>query len=82
MSIPAKAIISLIRIYRRALSPILGAHCRFMPTCSEYFIEAVRVYGFWKGGAKGVWRILRCNPFGGSGYDPVVPKTKSEPTDE
>jgi len=82
VSIPAKAIISLIQIYRRTLSPMLGAHCRFRPTCSEYCIEAMRTYGLLRGSAKGVWRILRCNPFGGSGYDPVVRESKSEPADD
>ena len=82
MSIPAKAVISLIKIYRWVLSPMLGGHCRFRPTCSEYFIEAVRTCGLLKGCAKGVWRILRCNPFGGSGYDPVIRDPQLKSTDD
>jgi len=68
-------LISLVRIYQYAFSPIFGAgKCRYIPTCSEYFIEAVKTRGAIKGAALGVWRVLRCNPFGGSGYDPVPEK--------
>jgi len=63
-------LISLARAYQAVLSPLMGGHCRFVPTCSNYFIETVRKYGPWRGAAKGVWRVLRCNPFGGRGYDP------------
>ena len=59
-----------VRLYQVTLSPILGRHCRFEPTCSHYFIGAVRKHGPLRGTAKGLWRILRCNPWGGSGYDP------------
>ena len=59
-----------VRLYQVTLSPILGRHCRYDPTCSHYFIQAVRIHGPWRGAAKGLWRILRCNPFGGHGYDP------------
>ena len=64
------ALIFLVRAYQASLSPLLGRHCRFLPTCSNYFIEAVRRYGPWRGAAKGLWRVLRCQPFGGSGLDP------------
>ena len=64
------ALIFLVRLYQASLSPLLGRHCRFLPTCSNYFIEAVRKYGPWRGTAKGLWRVLRCQPFGGSGLDP------------
>ncbi|XBD75168.1 membrane protein insertion efficiency factor YidD [Akkermansia massiliensis] len=50
-----------------------GSGCRYTPTCSQYFIQAVRVHGAWRGFLLGSWRILRCNPWGGSGYDPVPP---------
>ncbi|MBN2584433.1 MAG: membrane protein insertion efficiency factor YidD [Planctomycetes bacterium] len=69
-SAAAAVLIGAVRLYQWTLSPLLGRHCRFQPTCSHYFIEAVRKYGPWRGVAKGVWRVLRCNPFGGSGYDP------------
>jgi len=64
-------LILIVRLYQVALSPFLGRQCRFEPTCSNYFIQAVRRFGALRGGLKGIWRILRCNPWGGSGYDPV-----------
>ncbi len=60
----------LIKFYQLAISPMLGANCRFMPTCSAYFIEAVKKHQ-WKGVYLGIKRILRCHPWGGHGYDPV-----------
>ena len=60
-----------IRFYQRFISPLTPATCRFTPTCSSYAIEAIRKHGPFKGVALAVWRILRCNPWGGSGYDPV-----------
>jgi hypothetical protein len=68
-----KAIIGVIRLYQRFLSPLLGANCRFSPTCSAYAVEAIEKHGAVKGGVMSIWRILRCNPFGGHGYDPVPP---------
>ncbi|HWK81619.1 MAG TPA: membrane protein insertion efficiency factor YidD, partial [Thermomicrobiales bacterium] len=67
----AKGALHAIRFYRRAISPGLPASCRFQPTCSEYAYEAIAKYGIIRGGRLATWRILRCNPFGGSGYDPV-----------
>lgn len=67
----AQGALHAIRFYRRAISPGLPASCRFQPTCSEYAYEAVAKYGIIKGGRLATWRILRCNPFGGSGFDPV-----------
>jgi len=64
-------VISLVRLYQRLLSPWLPRTCRFMPSCSEYFIEAVQKRGAIVGTLKGCWRILRCNPFCPGGYDPV-----------
>ena len=61
----------LIGLYRRFISPLTGRHCRFTPTCSAYAMEAFRKHGFFKGLGLTVWRILRCNPFGKGGYDPV-----------
>ncbi len=60
-----------IVFYRTAISPYLPPSCRFTPTCSEYALQALKKHGIIKGTALAVWRILRCNPFGGSGYDPV-----------
>lgn len=68
----------MIRFYQQAVSPYFGrGSCRFNPTCSEYAVEAVRKYGILKGTILSVWRILRCNPWGGFGYDP--PRWFGEP---
>ena len=62
----------LIRFYRRAISPARPPCCRFIPTCSEYALEAVEKYGAWKGGWLAFKRLMRCNPFNrGDFYDPV-----------
>lgn len=72
----------LIRGYQRFISPVIhaiggpGSGCRFTPTCSEYFLQAVERHGLFKGGWLGTYRILRCNPWGGQGHDPVPPVTK------
>ena len=60
-----------IRFYQIAISPLLGPSCRFTPTCSEYARQAIVKHGPFKGLWLAVRRILRCNPWGGSGYDPV-----------
>ena len=59
-----------VRVYQVVLSPLLGGQCRFHPSCSQYFIDAVRKYGPVRGSWKGLCRIARCHPFGASGYDP------------
>jgi len=64
----------LIYFYKIVLSPLMPANCRFDPTCSSYFIEALKVHGLFKGTYLGVHRILRCHPWGKSGYDPVPEK--------
>jgi len=72
-----RVLLGLIRFYQRAVSPLLGAHCRFEPTCSRYAAEAIDVHGSAKGSLLGAWRILRCNPFTRGGqYDPVPPRGK------
>ena len=60
-----------IRFYQKYISPLTPPTCRFTPSCSQYAIEAIRKHGPFKGFALAVWRILRCNPWGGSGHDPV-----------
>ncbi|MBL6467487.1 MAG: membrane protein insertion efficiency factor YidD [Prevotellamassilia sp.] len=60
-----------IRFYQRYISPMLPPACRFTPTCSQYAVEALQKYGPLKGLYLAVRRILRCHPWGGSGYDPV-----------
>jgi putative membrane protein insertion efficiency factor len=61
----------LIRFYRSAISPWTPASCRFSPTCSQYALEALAKHGLLKGSWLSLKRILRCHPWGGSGYDPV-----------
>jgi putative membrane protein insertion efficiency factor len=61
----------LIKFYRKFISPYLPNSCRFTPTCSQYAIEALEKHGLFKGGWLALKRIFRCNPWGGSGYDPV-----------
>jgi len=61
----------LIRAYQLLLSPMLGASCRYTPTCSQYAIEAIRKHGPFKGGWLALKRISRCHPWGGHGHDPV-----------
>lgn len=63
--------IGIIRFYQLAISPILPASCRYTPTCSQYSLEAIKKYGPFKGGYLAFRRILRCNPWGGHGHDPV-----------
>ncbi len=62
---------SLIRLYQLLLSPVLGPRCRHFPSCSEYAAEALEKHGALKGGGLALWRILRCNPLGTEGFDPV-----------
>jgi putative membrane protein insertion efficiency factor len=61
----------LIRAYQLLLSPFLGNHCRFTPSCSQYATEAIGRYGAWRGGWLAIKRIGRCHPFCDGGYDPV-----------
>jgi putative membrane protein insertion efficiency factor len=63
--------IGVIRFYQLAISPILPASCRYTPTCSQYSLETIKKYGPFKGGYLAFRRILRCNPWGGHGHDPV-----------
>lgn len=64
----------IIRFYQRRISPLKPPCCRFYPTCSAYALEAVTRFGAIKGGCLALWRILRCNPFGKGGFDPVPEK--------
>ena len=75
MKIISYTIISIIKIYRMFISPYLSPSCRYLPTCSEYFIDSLKLNGFFKGFFLGIKRILRCHPIkflgGGSGFDPA-----------
>ncbi|MCA9026452.1 MAG: membrane protein insertion efficiency factor YidD [Planctomycetaceae bacterium] len=68
--VPSLLLIGMVRLYQRLISPFLGPTCRFEPSCSEYFIQAVRKYGPVSGSLRGIWRICRCHPFHPGGYDP------------
>ncbi|MEC4050753.1 membrane protein insertion efficiency factor YidD [Flavobacterium sp. SUN046] len=67
-------LVFLIRFYQEAISPFTPAACRFEPTCSSYFLEALKIHGLLKGSYLGIKRILSCHPWGKSGYDPVPKK--------
>lgn len=69
-----KILIALIRFYQRFISSRTSPSCRFTPTCSAYAIEAIERFGAFRGSGLAIWRILRCNPFGKAGYDPVPEK--------
>lgn len=66
-----KFLVMLVRTYQISISPLTGSNCRFYPTCSEYTITALQLYGPCRGVFMGVRRILRCNPWNPGGYDPV-----------
>tara|TARA_B100000700_G_scaffold9830_1_gene9847 strand:+ start:317 stop:559 length:243 start_codon:yes stop_codon:yes gene_type:complete len=72
--------IKIIRIYKIFISPLLGNNCRYLPTCSDYFIDSLNEHGVIKGTLKGTKRILSCHPIkflgGGEGFDPVRKKNK------
>ncbi len=69
--IGARIAMGLIRVYQLTLSSIAGRGCRFAPTCSSYAAEAIARHGVWNGFWLGLFRVARCHPWGGSGYDPV-----------
>ena len=66
-----KFLISLIKFYRKKISPLSPPKCKYIPTCSQYALDAIEKYGVLKGTLLAIWRILRCNPFSKGGFDPV-----------
>jgi putative membrane protein insertion efficiency factor len=66
-----RAALSLIRVYKLALSPLFAGSCRYTPGCADYMSESIERYGVLRGGWMGTRRLCRCHPFGGHGYDPV-----------
>ena len=74
-----RVLLALVRLYRRALSPFLSPRCRFLPSCSEYAEECLAVHGAGRGAWLSVRRLLRCHPFGKSGFDPVPPSHRKDP---
>ena len=69
-SLPVWILVAVVRVYQLLLSPLLGRRCRFEPSCSVYFIEAVQKYGAIRGTYRGILRICRCHPWHPGGYDP------------
>jgi hypothetical protein len=72
IGLPRRAAVGLLRGYQILVSPLLGPHCRFAPSCSVYTSEAIRRYGLVRGAWRGVGRILRCHPFHPGGFDPLT----------
>jgi putative membrane protein insertion efficiency factor len=75
-----RAALGLLRGYKRWISPMFPPSCRYVPTCSEYAMEAVERYGAWRGGAMAAWRVLRCHPLAKGGLDAVVKDAVGNPT--
>ena len=71
VSLASRPLVMLVRLYQVSLGPLMGGHCRFSPTCSQYAIDALTAHGALRGSWLTVRRISRCHPFGGGGYDPV-----------
>jgi putative membrane protein insertion efficiency factor len=71
LHLPGQLLILMVRGYQFALSPLLGRHCRFHPSCSQYFIDSVRKHGALRGSVRGLLRLARCHPFHPGGFDPA-----------
>jgi putative membrane protein insertion efficiency factor len=71
MNVFAGVILAPVRLYRRLISPLMPARCKYHPTCSTYAVDAVRAYGVLRGSVLAAWRLLRCNPLSNGGIDPV-----------
>jgi len=82
MKILTKIVIKIINGYKYLISPLLGNSCRYLPTCSDYFIDAIKTYGLLKGSTLGLKRIFSCHPVkflgGGEGFDPVNKSMKEK----
>jgi putative membrane protein insertion efficiency factor len=78
MKLYERTVRGALRAYKLTLSPLIGQQCRFAPSCSVYAADALIEHGFWRGSWMAARRVCRCNPWGGSGYDPVPPR-KCEP---
>jgi putative membrane protein insertion efficiency factor len=76
--LPRRLAHGAIRTYQLTLSSLMGRQCRYLPTCSEYTDEAIQTHGLWVGGWMGLARICRCNPWGGSGFDPIPTKIPAD----
>ena len=78
MNIFTYTLIKFIKIYKYLISPLIGPSCRYLPSCSEYSIEALKTYGFVKGLLFSLKRIMSCHPLGNSGFDPVKKEIKEK----
>ena len=78
MNIFTYILIKFIKVYKYLISPLIGPSCRYLPTCSEYSIEALRTFGFSKGLLLSIKRIMSCHPWGNSGFDPVKKQMKAK----
>ena len=78
MNIFTLLLIKFIKIYKYLVSPMIGPSCRYLPTCSDYSIEALKTYGFVKGLLLSLKRIMSCHPWGNSGFDPVKKEIKTK----
>lgn len=78
-SVPRGVALALIRLYQVSASSVIGRHCRYLPTCSDYAAEAIRRHGAWPGAWMGAARLCRCHPWGASGYDPVPRRCEAVP---
>ena len=76
MNILTYILIKLIKCYKFLISPLLGQSCRYLPTCSDYSIEALKTYGFFKGLFLSIKRVLSCHPWGKGGFDPIKKEIK------
>ena len=79
MTPAAHVAIGAVRVYQWTIRPVIGANCRFWPSCSDYAIEALRTHGAVRGSGLAARRILRCNPWHEGGYDPVPPRARATP---
>lgn len=67
----SRILIAMVYAYRATLGRLMGGHCRYYPSCSQYALDAIEKYGAWSGGWRAMKRVCRCRPFGGGGYDPA-----------
>lgn len=82
MNLLTQAWLLPVRVYQRAISPLLGPRCKYYPTCSAYTVQAVQEYGILRGSLLAGWRVLRCNPWSHGGFDPVAAQTLFRPSDQ
>tara|TARA_B100000674_G_scaffold457602_1_gene433149 strand:- start:321 stop:560 length:240 start_codon:yes stop_codon:yes gene_type:complete len=78
MNLITYILVKLIKFYKYLISPLIGHSCRYLPTCSDYSIEALKTFGFFKGLSLSIKRILSCHPWGSGGFDPVKKEIKTK----